>query len=30
MISNKEAREAANKLKQYCLERENCERTRKL
>lgn len=26
MISNKEAREAANKLKQYCLERENCER----
>lgn len=26
MISNKEAREAAMKVKQYCLERENCER----
>lgn len=26
MISNKEVREAAQKIKQYCLDRENCER----
>ena len=26
MISNKEVREAAKKIKQYCLEQENCDR----